>query len=102
MLPSAASYALQRLAADAAIVPDAAHRALHDALTAALVLGDLARRLRTLPPLLLAEIASFASLFGPATADFFRDAATDAARRGWLDDPANRPDRHGNGGAGAP
>src|SRR5207245_6753690 len=39
LLPSASSYALQRLAADAVIVPDAAHRALDDAITSALVLG---------------------------------------------------------------
>jgi len=86
LLPSAASYALQRLAADAAIVPDAAHRALDDALTSALVLGDLARRVRALPPLIVAELASFAPLLGDATGAFFADAASDVARNAWMQD----------------
>src|SRR4029077_8102895 len=46
LLPSAPSYALQRLAADAGIVPDSAHRALDDALTCAAVLETLAARAR--------------------------------------------------------
>src|SRR5207302_10223443 len=78
LLPSAASYALQRLAADAAIVPDAAHRALDDAITSALVLGHLAGIARGLPALILSEIAAFAELLGPATAEFFNDASSSA------------------------
>src|SRR5947207_14871303 len=69
LLPSASSYALQRLAADAAIVPDAAHRALDDAITSALVLGHLARAARELPPLILSEIAALAELIGPSTSE---------------------------------
>ena len=80
VLPSASSYALQRLAADAAIKPDAAHRALDDAITAALVLGHLSRAARALPALILAELAGFASLLGPAAAAFFADAAATAVR----------------------
>ena len=91
LLPSAASYALQRLAADAAITPDAAHRALDDAITSALVLGHLARVTRDLPPLVLSEIAAFAELLGPATAEFFRDAASAAIRTAWADDPLGVP-----------
>ena len=86
LLPSAPSYALQRLAADAAILPDAPHRALDDAITAALVLGHLAGIARALPPLVLAEIAAFAELIGAATAEFFRDAATATAKGAWVDD----------------
>lgn len=91
VLPSAASYALQRLAADATIRPDAAHRALDDAITAALVLGHVARAARAIPPLVLGEIAALAELLGPATAEFFRDAAQDATRHGWADDARGVP-----------
>ncbi|HEY7624566.1 MAG TPA: exonuclease domain-containing protein, partial [Candidatus Limnocylindria bacterium] len=83
LLPSAPSYALQRLAADAAITPDAAHRALDDAVTAALVLGQLARAARELPAIVLGEVAALAELIGPATAEFFRDAASAATRDAW-------------------
>jgi DNA polymerase-3 subunit epsilon/ATP-dependent DNA helicase DinG len=86
VLPSASSYALQRLAADAAITPAAAHRALEDAMTAALVLGDIARAARELSPLVLSEIAALAELLGPATAEFFREAAATATRDGWADE----------------
>src|SRR5207247_8907278 len=58
VLPSASSYALQRLAADAAIVPDAAHRPLDHAITSAPVLGHLAPLARELPPDILGEIAA--------------------------------------------
>ena len=83
LLPTASSYALQRLAADAAIVPDAAHRALDDAITSALVLGHLARIARELPPVILSEIAALAELLGPTTAEFFREAAGTATRDVW-------------------
>ena len=86
LLPSASSYALQRLAADAAIVPDAAHRALDDAITSALVLGHLARVARELPADVLGEIAVLSELLGPSTAEFFRDAAGSATRHAWSDD----------------
>lgn len=90
LLPSASSYALQRLAADAAIVPDAAHRALDDAITSALVLGHLARVARELPALILSEIAALSELLGPSTAGFFRDAAALAVRQAWNDDQMQR------------
>ena len=90
LLPSASSYALQRLAADAAIVPDAAHRALDDAVTSALVLGHLARIARDLPADVLGEIAALSELISPSTADFFRDAAGTATRDAWSDDAEQR------------
>ncbi len=107
VLPSASSYALQRLAADAAIKPDAAHRALDDAITAALVLGHLSRATRALPALILAELAGFASLLGPAAAAFFADAAGTAVRDAWTEGTPFRPatrtphpgPRAGRGGA---
>src|SRR5205814_1822566 len=86
LLPSASSYALQRLAAEAAITPDAAHRALDDAITAALVLAHLARVARALPPLVLSEIAAFAELMGSAPAEFFRDAANAVVKGAWTDE----------------
>jgi DNA polymerase-3 subunit epsilon/ATP-dependent DNA helicase DinG len=90
LLPSASSYALQRLAADAAIIPDAAHRALDDAITSALVLGHLARAARDLPADVLGEIAAVSEFLGPSTAEFFRDAASTATRDSWADDRAQR------------
>src|SRR3989475_3135754 len=93
LLPSAASYALQRLAADAAITPDAAHRALDDAITSALVLGYLARIARGLPAVILSEIAAFAELLGPATAEFFKDAASVALVGAWADDASRGTSR---------
>jgi DNA polymerase-3 subunit epsilon/ATP-dependent DNA helicase DinG len=90
LLPSASSYALQRLAADAAIVPDAAHRALDDAITSALVLGHLARVARELPADLLGEIAALSELLGPSTAEFFREAAGAATRDAWGDGREHR------------
>ena len=84
VLPFAASYALQRLAADAAIAPEAAHRALDDAMTAALVLGHLARAARSLPSLVVSEIAALAGQLGPPIAEFFREAASDATRGAWI------------------
>src|SRR6266480_6344057 len=90
LLPSASSYALQRLAADASITPDAAHRALDDAITSALVLGHLAREARDVPPLILGEVAVLSGLIGPSTAEFFRDAAGVATRDAWSDESAQR------------
>ena len=90
LLPSASSYALQRLAADAAILPDAAHRALDDAITSALVLGHLARAARELPALVLSEIVALSELIGPSTAEFFRDAAGSATRDAWHDSEQRR------------
>ena len=85
ILPSAASYALQRIAADAAITPDAAHRALDDALTAALVLAHLAKISRALPPLVLSEVAAVSELLGAPTRGFFADVAAEAAKTAWTD-----------------
>jgi len=90
LLPSASSYALQRLAADAAISPEAAHRALDDAITSALVLGHLARVARELPADILGEIAALTDLIGPSTAEFFRDAAGSATRDAWTDGGEHR------------
>src|SRR5438445_11967296 len=90
LLPSASSYALQRLAADALITPDAAHRALDDAITSGLVLGHLARVARNLPALVLSEIAALSEMLGLSTAEFFRDAAASAVRDAWIEDKEQR------------
>jgi DNA polymerase-3 subunit epsilon/ATP-dependent DNA helicase DinG len=96
LLPSASSYALQRLAADASITPDAAHRALDDAITSALVLGHLARVARELPALVLSEIAALSELLGPSAAEFFRDAAGSAVRYAWAGNAFGTKERRGN------
>ena len=83
LLPTAPSYALQRLAADAGIVPDAAHRALDDALTCAAVLAGLARRARALPASILAEAGAYAEMLGPAAIRFFEDALAASIRQAW-------------------
>ena len=83
LLPSAPSYALQRLAADDGIVPAAAHRALDDALTCAGVLAALAARARALPAALLEEARSYAAVLGPAAEQFFADAVVGAVKHGW-------------------
>ncbi|MHB8630484.1 MAG: helicase C-terminal domain-containing protein [Candidatus Limnocylindria bacterium] len=83
LLPTAPSYALQRLAADDGIRPAAAHRALDDALTCAAVLAALARRARALPVPLLEEARSYAAALGPATERFFADALGEALRHTW-------------------
>jgi len=83
VLPMAPSYALQRLAADAAIDPGSAHRALDDALTCAAVLGTLAAAARTLPADVLAEAQAYATLLSGATAEFFGDALAAAVRHTW-------------------
>ena len=74
LLPGAPSYALQRLAADEAIVPEAKHRALHDALTCAAVLSALSRRARALPPAVLEECRARSEALGPAYVAFFERA----------------------------
>jgi Rad3-related DNA helicase len=83
LLPSAPSYALQRLAADGGIVPAAAHRALDDALTCAAVLATLASRARALPPALLEEARAYAAAIGPAAEQFFADALGQSLRHSW-------------------
>ncbi|MEP7003504.1 MAG: helicase C-terminal domain-containing protein [Chloroflexota bacterium] len=83
LLPTAPSYALQRLAADAGIVPDAAHRALDDALTCAAVLAGLAAHARALPAPILDEARSYAEVLGPAAVRFFEDALAGAIKHGW-------------------
>ncbi|MEA2662779.1 MAG: ATP-dependent helicase DinG [Chloroflexota bacterium] len=100
LVPTAPSYALQRLAADDGIVPAAAHRALDDALTCAAVLGALAARARALPPALLEEARAYAEILGPAAERFFSDAlsqslvhAWDAAAEAVRLDPRVRPGR---------
>ena len=80
LYPSAPTYALQALAAAADIHPEAAHRALDDALTTAAVLGELARRARELPPAVLEEARATATLLGPAFEEFFADALATAVR----------------------
>src|SRR5205814_6234906 len=83
LLPSAPSYALQRLAADEGIVPESAHRALDDALTCAAVLAALATRARALPAPLLEEARSYASVVGPAAEQFFTDALAASVVHSW-------------------
>ncbi|MBI2773939.1 MAG: hypothetical protein HYX56_05560 [Chloroflexi bacterium] len=85
LLPGAPSYALQRLAADEAIVPEAAHRALHDALTCASVLTALAHRARSLPPLILEECRGQAELLGLAYVAFFERALSAALKTTWME-----------------
>jgi len=96
LLPSAPSYALQRLAADEGIVPESAHRALDDALTCAAVLGTLASRARALAPPLLEEARSYATAIGPAAEQFFADALAASVRHAWDGDllPAIAPPKH--------
>jgi len=83
LMPSAPTYALQSLAADAGIHPESAHRALDDALTCAAVLADLARRARDLPLAILEEMQAYASLLGSAYAAFFAGALRGAVRGAW-------------------
>lgn len=86
--PSAPTYALQALAAAADIHPEAAHRALDDALTSAAVLADLARRARELPPAVLEEARATAAILGDAFESFFADALASAVRGAFDDRPA--------------
>ena len=88
LMPSAPTYALQALAADAGIRPESAHRALDDALTCAAVLADLGRRARELPVALLEETQAYAPLLGSAYAAFFAGALRGAVRGAW--DPGAR------------
>jgi predicted DnaQ family exonuclease/DinG family helicase len=91
LLPSAPSYALQRLAADEGIVPASAHRALDDALTCAAVLATLASRARALPAPLLEEARSYAAVLGPAAEQFFADALGESLRHSWDGEFARPP-----------
>jgi len=83
LMPSAPTYALQSLAADAGIHPESAHRALDDALTCAAVLADLGRRARELPLAVLEEVQAYAPLLGSAYAAFFAGALRGAVRSAW-------------------
>ncbi|HJW49498.1 MAG TPA: 3'-5' exonuclease, partial [Candidatus Limnocylindria bacterium] len=83
LMPSAPTYALQALAADAGIRPESAHRALDDALTCAAVLADLGRRARELPVAVLEEVQAYAPLLGSAYASFFAGALRGAVRGAW-------------------
>ena len=83
LMPSAPTYALQALAADAGIHPESAHRALDDALTCAALLADLGRRARELPVAVLEEIQAYAPLLGAGYAAFFAGALRGAVRRAW-------------------
>ena len=83
LLPTAPSYALQRLAADAGIVPETAHRALDDALTCAAVLAALAERARALSASILDEARAYAAALGPAAVRFFEDALGQSLRHRW-------------------
>ncbi|HKY50203.1 MAG TPA: helicase C-terminal domain-containing protein, partial [Candidatus Limnocylindria bacterium] len=83
LIPSAPTYALQSLAAAAGIRPEAAHRALDDALTCAAVLADLGRRARALPTAVLEEMQAYAPLLGSAYASFFAAALRGAVRGAW-------------------
>jgi len=93
LLPSAPTYALQALAAEAGIQPQAAHRALDDALTCAAVLADLARLTRELPVGILEEAQAYAPRLGPAFAAFFADALRAAVRGAWEPTPFASPAR---------
>jgi len=83
ILPAARSYALQRLAVEAGVVVDAAHRALDDALTCAKVLAWLAGRAGMLPPAVVEEACGHAALLGEPLAAFFADALRVAVRGAW-------------------
>ncbi len=83
LLPSAPTYALQSLAADAGIHPESAHRALDDALTCVAVLADLGRRARDLPLAILEEMQAYAPVLGSAYAAFFAGALRGAVRGAW-------------------
>ncbi len=83
LYPGAPSYALQSLAADAALDAGSAHRALDDALTCGALLGVLLDRARGLDPLILEEAAAHAALLGPPSAAFFISALRTAVRGSW-------------------
>ncbi|MBM4434199.1 MAG: hypothetical protein FJ028_03640 [Chloroflexi bacterium] len=116
LLPGAPSYALQRLAADEGVVPEAAHRALDDALTCAAVMSALSRRARDLPPLVLEECCAQAAALGRAYASFFERAlrsswagpapaafSPSSLENGWRVGPAgDDPDRSGGDGPPTP
>ncbi|HUQ42419.1 MAG TPA: exonuclease domain-containing protein, partial [Candidatus Limnocylindrales bacterium] len=83
LMPTAPTYALQALAAASDIHPEAAHRALDDALTSAAVLAVLAARARQLPRAVLEEAVSYAALLGPAFVEFFTDALASVVKHAW-------------------
>lgn len=83
LMPTAPTYALGALAAAADIKPEAAHRALDDALTCAAVLAVLAVRARQLPPAVLEEAGAYAPLLGAPFVEFFADALAWAVRGSW-------------------
>jgi DNA polymerase-3 subunit epsilon/ATP-dependent DNA helicase DinG len=85
LMPAAPTYALQALAAAADIHPEAAHRALDDALTCASVLAVLAARARQLPPAVLEEARAYAPLLGAPFVEFFGDALASVVRNAWID-----------------
>jgi DNA polymerase-3 subunit epsilon/ATP-dependent DNA helicase DinG len=85
LMPTAPTYALQALAAAAGIRPEAAHRALDDALTCGAVLADLARRARLLPPTVLEEARAYAPLLGTPFVAFFAQALAASLREAWTD-----------------
>ena len=91
LMPSAPTYALQALAADAGIHPESAHRALDDALTCVAILADLGRRARELPVAVLEEVQAYAPLLGSAYAAFFAGALRGAVRGAWDDQAGALP-----------
>jgi DNA polymerase-3 subunit epsilon/ATP-dependent DNA helicase DinG len=102
LLPTAPTYALQSLAADAGIHPESAHRALDDALTCAAVLADLGRRARELPVGVLEEIQAYAFLLGSAYAAFFSGALRGAVRGAWEPTRLATPPRARTSGLAGP
>ncbi|MDQ2952515.1 MAG: 3'-5' exonuclease, partial [Chloroflexota bacterium] len=93
LMPTAPTYALQALAAAASIRPEAAHRALDDALTCAAVLEVLAARARALPPPVLEEARSYAAILGERFAAFFAEALAWSLKGAWSDARLATPPR---------
>lgn len=93
LMPTAPTYALQALAAAASITPEAAHRALDDALTCAAVLEVLAARARALPPAVLEEARSYAAILGERFVEFFSDALAWVVKGSWTDARMAAPPR---------
>jgi DNA polymerase-3 subunit epsilon/ATP-dependent DNA helicase DinG len=91
LMPTAPTYALQALAAAAGIRPEAAHRALDDALTCAAVLAVLAARARQVPAAVLEEARAYAPLLGAPFVEFFSDALASVVREAWSDAPVEAP-----------
>ncbi len=91
--PSVPSYALQSLAAEAALDAGSAHRALDDALTCGALLGALLVRARGLDPLILEEATAHAALLGAPSAAFFALALRNAVRGSWSDGKSEQASR---------